>query len=156
MTFELMGELTFDFLGINFEYGSYNNMKTIFKIDLGKALTSLSDIKNAIWNWLLNNIAGLLADAFDQLSKFVDWVKENMQKLLLDAKLVAEAIYNEFTKITDDIANTLKDIGYAASEVYDALVNGLGILASEAEKIVDSIFDAAKKCAVDTAAALGT
>jgi hypothetical protein len=156
MTFELMGELTFDFLGINFEYGSYNNMKTIFKIDLSQALTSLSDIKDAIWSWLLNNIAGLLADAFDQLSKFVDWVKQNMEKLFLDAKQVAEIIYKEFTKITDDIANALKDIGYAASQVYDALVNGLNVLASEAEKIVDSIFDAAKKCAVDTAAALGT
>lgn len=155
MTFEIMGEFTFQFLGIDLAYGGPNDMKTIFKINLGSALTSLSDIKDTVWNWLLQNIAGLFADAFNVMSKFVDWVKDNMVALALDVKKVAEAIYNAFSQVYEDIANALKEIGYAASQIYDALVNALNVAIDEAEKIVDDIFDAVKNCAVDTAGSLG-
>lgn len=154
--FRLEGKFLFDLLGIHFAYGSEDEFKTIFEIDLSKAVTSLSGLKDMVWEWLKDNIADLFASVFNALSEFVDWVKKNAIAFALEVAKIAEAIYNGFKQTAEEIANILKGIGYAASEIFNALVDGLNVAVAEAEKIVDTVFETLKQCAVDTAGALGT
>jgi len=154
--FLLEGKFLFDLLGIHIAYGSEDEFKTIFEIDISKAITSLSGLKDTVWEWLKDNIADLFASAFNALSEFVDWVKKNAVAFALEVAKIAEAIYNGFKQTAEEIANILKGIGYAASEIFNALVDGLNVALDEAEKIVDTVFETLKQCAVDTAGALGT
>lgn len=154
--FLLKGKFLFDLLGIHIAYGSADEFKTIFEIDLSKAVTSLSGLKDTVWEWLKENIADLFASVFNALGEFVDWVKENAEAFALEVAKIAEAIYNGFKQTAEEIANILKGIGYAASEIFNALVDGLNVAVAEAEKIVDTVFETLKECAVDTAGALGT
>ena len=154
--FVLEGKLLFDLLGLHIAYGSDSEFKTIFEIDLGSAITSLSGLKDTVWDWLEDNITSLVSSMFNVLGEFVDWVKKNAEAFGLEVKKIAEAIYNGFKQTAEEIANILKGIGYVASEIYDALVNGLNVAIAEAEKIVDTVFDTVKQCAIDTAGALGT
>jgi len=154
--FLLEGKFLFDLLGLHIAYGSKDDFKTIFEIDLGKAITSLSGLKDMVWEWLENNIADLFSSVFNAVGEFVDWVKRNAEAFGLEVKKIAEAIYNGFKKTAEEIAAILKDIGYLASQIYDALVNGLNVAINEAEKIVDTVFETLKQCAVDTAGAMGT
>lgn len=155
LTFTLKGEFSFSFLGVNINWGGPRDLRTIFTIDLGHALTSLSAIKDKIWQWFLDNITSLFSSVFNALSDFVNWAKDQLVALALDVKKVAEAIYKQFTQVADAIASALNQIGYAASQVYDALVNGLNFLASEAEKAIDYVYNMAKDCAVSTASVIG-
>lgn len=154
LTFKITGELNFDFLGLHLHFGTTEKPKTLFSIDLNDAPKTLSDVKGEILDCVLKEIEDLLEDALNDLDAFVKWAKRQFELLGKDAVKVAKAILNAFGTAIKDIAQALKDIGYAASEVYEALVKGLGVLASEAEKLVDDIYEKAKECAVKTASLL--
>lgn len=154
-TFQLSGEFTFDFLGLNINYGSPGNLKTIFSIDLGSAPQTLADIRDKVWNWLLENITSLLEDILNVVDKFISWVKSALSEVALVAAKVAQVLKDTFNQAVDAIGQALKDIGYAASEIYDALVNGLKVAVDVAEKVVNDLFAAAGKCAAATAAEVG-
>lgn len=155
VSFLLQGALDFDLFGLSFNFGSPTDMKTLLSINLSDAPQKLSDIKDAIWTWLKNNIEALAEDLLKGLTDFLNWVKAQFRNLGLVAAAVAQVLKNTFDQVAKDIASALKDIGYLASQIYDALVNGIGVAISEAESIVNSLFTSAKDCAMETAAKLG-
>lgn len=140
LTFELLGEFTFDFLGLDINYGGPNDLKTIFKIDLKGAITKLSDVAAKIWDWLLANIVDLLKAAWTDLEKFVSWIGKNLSKLGLSIVNVAKAIWNGFTKSISDLVSALKQLAYSASEIFDALVHSLGLDFAEVTEAIDELF----------------
>lgn len=155
LTFELLGEFSFSFLGIDLNFGGPGDLKSIFSINLGSAPETLAAIRAKIWQWLLDNIKSLLEGVLNVLDKFVAWVEDVGKQIGLAAAKIADILADTFNQTAQAIADVLKDIGYAASEVYNALVSVGKFALSEIEKVVDDLYTTAKNCAVDTAGKLG-
>lgn len=155
LTFKLQGEFTFSFLGLNLSWGSPGNLQTFFSIDLGNAPATLAAIRDKVWSWLLSHLTDLLQDVLNVVDKFVSWVKDAAASVKMAAEKVAEVLADTFNQTAEAIGQVLKDIGYAASQIYDALVSVGKFAVDQIEKVVNDLYTKAKDCAVETAAKLG-
>lgn len=162
LSFTLTGELQFDFLGLSLNYGSYDDMKTIFSIDLGAGLsggpTTQDDLKDKIWDKIKEELEGLLKAAFKVFEEFLSWAKQALTTFAKDianfAENVAKYLKNAFDKATEDIAKALSFIGCEVDQIADALEKGLGIAAEKAKEFAEDAFKTVKKCASESATAL--
>lgn len=155
LQFALDGEFQLQLFNLNLNWGSAQQMKNLFNISLSSAPATLNALGQQIWQWLKDNIGTLIQTALGGLQDFINWVKGVWQKLGIIADEVAKILHIYFQQAIQDVTQFLKDIGYAASQVITALVNGLEVAWEDAEKFVDGVFAAAGKCAVEAAGSLG-
>lgn len=149
-TFLLTGELQFDFVGLQLNYGSPGDYQTIVSLALTDAPATLGGLKAQVWAWLQDHLQALLEAALNDVDTFKNWVQAQWDTLGLDATQVARVLDKTFGQASQDIADFLYEVGYSASAVYHALVDGLNWAVADATKLIQDLFSKGD-CAPTTA-----
>lgn len=132
--------------GFSFEVtGSFAWGSLTLTVEFGLTITSWSDLKDLLITFFETYPKEIFRDIISTVSKWVQAVKYGLIKVGEEAAKILKNVYNQ---LADAAAQFLSDIGWAAYQIKNALVDVWNKTIEEAEKIVGDI---AKFCSITTA-----
>ncbi|MEM9556464.1 MAG: hypothetical protein AAGC60_19560 [Acidobacteriota bacterium] len=142
LKFTLDAALKFEFLSADWD------PSMSLTLDLGSAPATVSGLGEQALAWIEGHLEEIIGGVWKDFDRFLSWVRENFAVFANQAVELAQFIAQTFGKPADEVASALRTIGFDASQVTKALVDGLGIALDEAMSIVNDVFGS---CAATTA-----
>ncbi|TCJ13569.1 hypothetical protein EPD60_12285 [Flaviaesturariibacter flavus] len=125
--------------------GSFAWGSLTLTVDVELQIKSWSDLKQALIDLFVKYPEKLFRDLLNDVSKWVDAVKQKLFEAASDAARVLKDVYKVLAK---DAVDLLRAVGYGMGEIIKALVDVWGMLLRDAEKLVSDI---ASFCSVNQA-----